>query len=123
MENLTTAQKIQMGLTGLVALLLIVVIAQLSGVFGGGNSAVREAAANEIQAVGGNGVPAPGTPGNTAAITPTQQPVQPQTPPVPTGPTTVMSFGEEVWDFGSVKEGEKVEHVSQSLLVSLVTSK
>lgn len=104
MENISLAQKIQIGLLGLVAILLIV---QMSGVMDSGNSAVRQAAANDIQAIGGNAAAANGNP---AAITPTQQPVQPQTPPVPSGPKTVMSFGEEVWDFGSVNDGEKVEH-------------
>lgn len=106
MENISLAQKIQIGLLGLVAILLVV---QLSGVMDSGSSAVRQAAVNDIQAVGNNGMSAAA--GNQAAITPTQQPVQPQTPPVPSGPKTVMSFGEEVWDFGTVKDGETVEHV------------
>ncbi|MEO0339473.1 MAG: DUF1573 domain-containing protein [Bacteroidota bacterium] len=33
-----------------------------------------------------------------------------QAPSVPTGPTTVMSFGETTFDFGTVTEGEKVAH-------------
>jgi hypothetical protein len=106
MENFSLAQKVQIGLLGLVAILLIV---QISGVFSSSDSAVRQAAANDIQTVGSN--PAAAANGSQAAITPTQQPVQPQTPPVPSGPKTVMSFGKDVWDFGSVSEGEKVEHV------------
>lgn len=98
MENFSLAQKIQIGLLGVIALLLV---AQLSGVFDSGSSAVRQQAASELQAVGGN--PATGvTPG---------QPVQPQTPPVPTGPKTNMKFSESTYNFGSVTDGEKVEHI------------
>ena len=110
MENFSLAQKIQIGLLGLIALLLI---AQLSGVFGGGgNAALREQAATELQATGTNGAPVPGQPGMPGQPTmqPTQ-PVQPTTPPVPTGPKTKMSFTEETYDFGTVSEGDKVEHI------------
>lgn len=110
MENFSLAQKIQIGLLGLIALLLI---AQLSGVFsGGGNAALREQAATELQATGTNGAPVPGQPGmpGQPTVQPTQ-PVQPTTPPVPTGPKTKMSFTEETYDFGTVSEGDKVEHI------------
>jgi hypothetical protein len=41
---------------------------------------------------------------------PAAQPAAAQ-PEVPAGPTTVMSFEETSFDFGSVNEGEKVAHV------------
>lgn len=112
MENFSLAQKIQIGLLGVIALLLVM---QLSGVFSSGDSALRQQAASQLQATGGN--PATGvTPGQPAqpgqpAIQPQQQPIQPQTPPVPSGPKTNMTFGESTYNFGTVKEGEKVEHV------------
>lgn len=111
MENISLAQKIQIGLLGLVALLLI---AQLSGVFEGGSSAIRQQAASELQA-SGNNAPVPGQPGVQAGqpggIQPQQQPVQPNTPPVPSGPKTKMAFSESTYDFGTATEGEKVEHI------------
>ena len=33
------------------------------------------------------------------------------TPPVPTGPITTIKFAETVFDYGTVKDGEKVKHV------------
>jgi hypothetical protein len=113
MENFSLAQKIQIGLLGLCALLLI---AQLSGVFnGGGDSALRDQAATELQATGANGAPIPGQAGipgqpGQPGIQPSQ-PVQPTTPPVPTGPKTKMNFTQETYDFGTVSEGDKVEHI------------
>jgi hypothetical protein len=114
MENFSLAQKIQTGLLGLIVLLLI---ANMSGVFSdGGDSALRQQAATELQAMGVNGtapVPGqagvPGQPGQPG-VQPSQ-PVQPTTPPVPTGPKTNMSFGENTYDFGTVSEGDKVEHI------------
>lgn len=102
MENFSLAQKIQIGLLGVIAVLLVL---QLSGVFGSDSSAIRQQAANELQSTGANAV----TPAQPA-IQPNPA-VQPQTPPVPTGPTTTMTFEESTYNFGSVTEGEKVEHV------------
>ena len=88
---------------------------QLSGVFDSGSSAIREQAASELQASGNNGITPtqPGQPGQPGQ--PTIQPqtpggVQPQTPPVPSGPKTQMKFKESTYNFGSVTDGEKVEH-------------
>jgi hypothetical protein len=110
MENFSLAQKIQIGLLGLIVLLLI---ANFSGVFNGGrDSVLRDKAATELQATGANGAPIPGqssVPGQPG-IQPSQ-PIQPTTPPVPTGPKTKMSFGEINYDFGTVSEGDKVEHI------------
>ena len=52
-----------------------------------------------------------------AAVTPdannamAQPAANPATPPVPTGPTTTMTFAETEFDFGTIDEGEKVSHV------------
>lgn len=112
MENFSLAQKIQIGLLGLIAVLLVL---QLSGVFDTGSSAIRQQAASELQATGNNGAitPQPAQPGQPGqpAIQPQQQPVQPQTPPVPSGPKTKMTFAESTYNFGSVTDGEKVEHI------------
>lgn len=59
-----------------------------------GNNDVREAARQDITAA---------TPQNNI-----QSAVQ--APTVPTGPTTVMSFSEDRFNFGTVTEGEKVSH-------------
>lgn len=116
MENFSLAQKIQIGLLGLIVLLLI---ANFSGVFsGGGDSALRDQAATELQATGTNGAPIPGQPGmqgqpgmpGQPGVQPSQ-PIQPTTPPVPTGPKTKMTFSEGNYDFGTVSEGDKVEHI------------
>jgi hypothetical protein len=118
MENMSLPNKIQIGMLGLVILLQLL---QLSGIFDSSSSDLRQQAAQELnsgiapttgitptatmpQQPAIQGQPAP-------ASNPAQQPVQPATPPVPTGPTTKMSFNEEVWDFGTVKEGKKVEHI------------
>jgi hypothetical protein len=114
MENFSLAQKIQIGLLGLIVLLLI---ANFSGVFSGGDSALRDQAATELQATGTNGAPIPGQPAmpgqptipGQPGVQPTQ-PIQPTTPPVPSGPKTKISFGESTYDFGTVSEGDKVEH-------------
>ncbi|MFK7946712.1 MAG: DUF1573 domain-containing protein [Saprospiraceae bacterium] len=110
MENFSLAQKIQIGLLGVIAVLLVL---QLSGVFGTDSSAIRQQAASELQASGNNGAMTPAQPGQPGqpAIQPQQQPVQPQTPPVPTGPKTNMKFSESTFNFGSVTDGEKVEHI------------
>ena len=106
MENFSLAQKIQIGLLGVIAVLLVL---QLSGIFNSGSSTVRQQAANELQATGSNVMTTPTQPGQPA-IQPNPT-VQPQTPPVPTGPTTKMTFEESTYNFGSVTEGEKVEHI------------
>ncbi|MFT6148978.1 MAG: hypothetical protein ACJAUH_001664 [Saprospiraceae bacterium] len=103
MENFSLAQKIQIGLLGLCALLLAV---QISGVFNGGDDALRQQAATELSGTVANGAPIPGQP----AIQPAQ-PIQPATPPVPSGPKTNMTFAKETYDFGTISEGEKVERI------------
>ncbi len=104
MENVSLAQKIQIGLLGVIAVLLVL---QLSGVFDSGSSAIRQQAASELQASGNNGAITPAQPG----IQPTETTVQPQTPPVPSGPKTNMTFEESTYNFGTVTEGEKVERI------------
>jgi hypothetical protein len=48
--------------------------------------------------------------GTVTPQNPNQMDPAAQTSPVPTGPTTEMVFGQTEFDFGSVKEGEKVSH-------------
>lgn len=53
---------------------------------------------------------------NTDGMSPLQPPVegletQPETATVPTGPTTNMQFVESEFDFGTVSQGDAVEHV------------
>ncbi len=104
MEN---NKKIQIGLLAVAAALLVATL------FGGGlqnffgkteGSKIREAA-------------------NSSAVT-AEQPTMNSTPlngnipgtnvnetPVPTGPTTTIKYEEEVYDFGTCNEGDKVAHI------------
>ncbi len=110
MGEMSKANQIQIGMLGVIIVLLLL---QLSGIFDSSSANLRQAAANDLNGVNttvptnmnavGNNVPA-----NNA--TPTPQPVQPQTPPPPSGPKTNMTFDSPSFDFGTVKEGEKVEH-------------
>lgn len=69
---------------------------------GGGDTTVRDAARQAVEA---NPSAAPAAPGTPAAA-----PAAPATPAAPAGPTTVMTFPEAEFDFGTVTSGEKVEH-------------
>ncbi|MEM6725431.1 MAG: DUF1573 domain-containing protein [Bacteroidota bacterium] len=93
------ANQIQIGMLGVIIVLLL---AQMSGVFGGGTSSSNDVRANARQSLNTTN-PAPVTP---AANTPAAN-----TPAVPSGPTTSIAFAENTFDFGTVNEGEKVEHV------------
>jgi hypothetical protein len=76
--------------TVLLALLAVVMITACQS----GNNDVRDAAREDISAA---------TPQNNI-----QSAVQ--TPDVPTGPLTTMTFAEDRFNFGTVVEGEKVSH-------------
>jgi len=95
---MTFANKVIIGL--LTAILLLLVL-QMAGVFksGSSSSSAREAARQSIQA------PNPNAAINNAAQAQAQQPAA---PPVPTGPTTSMSFDQEAFDFGTIEDGEVV---------------
>ena len=70
---------------------------------GGGDTNVRDAARQAVEANPTPAAPAPAAPGAAT-------PAAPAPPAAPTGPTTVMSFPEAEFDFGTVTSGEKVEH-------------
>lgn len=63
------------------------------------NKDVRQEARQSIE--GASVTPQPANPADPAA----------QSSPVPSGPTTEMVFTQTEFDFGTVKEGEKVSHV------------
>ncbi|MEL6924970.1 MAG: DUF1573 domain-containing protein [Bacteroidota bacterium] len=92
------SKQIQIGLLGLIAVLLLVNLFT-GGLFGGSADAAKDAARQRVA------VNNPATPANT--VTPTT----PAAPPVPAGPTTSMEFAESTFDFGTVEDGEKVSHV------------
>lgn len=100
MEN---NKKIQIGLLGVIALLLI------ANLFGGGmknwfksdRDAMREAAlASGALNSGDASVPGGNIPGTNVGEN-----------GVPTGPTTTIKYDEEKFNFGTVDEGEIVKHV------------
>ena len=96
MEN---SKKIQLGLLGLVAVLLI---ANFTGAFDGlfgAKDDVRDAARQGLE-VAGNTV----TPDAAAAA------AKPAEPAAPTGPTTTVEWSETEFDYGTVDQGEKVNH-------------
>ena len=114
--EMSKADQIQIGMLGVIIVLMIL---QMSGIFGGGDD-LAASAKNDLS---GNttAITAPnqantGTvqPFNPAASQP--QPVstpasQPTTPTVdPNQPKTTMSFGKTNYDFGTITEGEKVKH-------------
>ncbi|MEL6987775.1 MAG: DUF1573 domain-containing protein [Bacteroidota bacterium] len=58
-----------------------------------------------------NSAPTPTATANPAAPAPNANPAKPAAqPPAPTGPTTSMTFGENIYDFGEIDSGEKVKH-------------
>ena len=66
----------------------------------------------------------PATPASANANTPKAA----AKPAAPTGPTTAMTFGESIYDFGEIDSGEKVKHVykfqntgSEPLVISNAT--
>lgn len=81
-------------------LVCVAVIAAFAVSCQSGNSDVRDAARENIDA---NAV----QPANQAQNPNIQQPA---TPAVPAGPTTSMSFDQTTFDFGTVNEGEMVSH-------------
>ncbi|RMF04691.1 MAG: DUF1573 domain-containing protein [Bacteroidetes bacterium] len=80
-------------------LALVAMLAVLAVSCQSGNNDVREAARENVE---GAVQPANTTPAQPA--TPAAQPA------VPAGPTTTMTFEETTFDFGTVNEGEMVEH-------------
>ncbi len=98
------SKQIQIGLLGLVALLLVInIFGGFKGLFGGGGDSDLRANARQNAATPTTAVTAP-TP-NAAA--PTTKPAEPA---VPAGPTTTISFDETEYDYGVIDEGEKARH-------------
>ncbi len=98
MEN---SKKIQLGLLGLVAVLLIAnFTGAFDGLFGAKND-VRDAARQGLE-VAGNAV-SPDAAAPAAAAKPAE-------PAAPTGPTTTVEWSETEFDYGTVDQGEKVNH-------------
>lgn len=100
------SKQIQIGLLGLVALLLILnFTGTFEGMFGGDKADRQDDARTTLE------TNAAVTAVNPATTTPPTTPPKAVEPPVPTGPTTTMSFTESEFDFGIVDAGEKVKHV------------
>jgi len=85
----------------------LIIVASLSMIACQGDADDARAKARESLAT-----PADGTVAPTASATPSADPNAAVTAEnqVPTGPTTTMVFEQTDFDFGSVKEGEKVKH-------------
>ena len=94
------SKQIQIGLLGLIAVLLLVNIFS-GGLFGNSSDSAKDAARQRLAVT--NPAASPATPAAT--------PVTPAAPAVPAGPTTTLEFEESTFDFGVVDEGEKVSHI------------
>ena len=67
-----------------------------------GDSSVKDAAKEKVATAVNNAAPTAPTASPTSA---------PAAPAVPAGPTTTIKFAETEFDFGTVDQGEKVNHV------------
>ncbi len=93
------SKQIQIGLLGLVALLLVLNFTGIfDGIFGGGSDDAKDAARQNLE-----------TNVTADATTPITTPNTTK-PAVPAGPTTTISFSETEFDYGIVDQGEKVQH-------------
>ncbi len=102
------SRQIQIGLLGLVAILLVVnLLGGFDGLLGGGNDSAK-AEARESLTQNNTSVTAPANNAATTATNPANKTVEPKKP---TGPTTSVEFDETEFDFGVVEDGEKVSHV------------
>ena len=96
------SRQIQIGLLGVIALLLVLnLTGAFDGLLGGGSDEAKSAARESLAVNSGNTV----TPGAADASMAT-----PAEPAAPAGPTTTLEFGESEFDFGVVDAGEKVSH-------------
>ena len=97
------SKQIQIGLLGLVAILLVLnLTGAFDGIFGSGKDAAKDAARTSLE----TNV----TSTSTAPSTPATDTKKPEEPAAPAGPTTVMTFEETEFDYGIVDQGEKVTH-------------
>ena len=96
------SKQIQIGLLGVIALLLLLnVFGAFDGLFGGSSDSARDEARNSLT---------PNVTANTPA-SPTANPAAtPAEPAAPAGPTTTIEFEETTFNFGTVDAGEKVNH-------------
>jgi hypothetical protein len=106
------SKQIQIGLLGLVAVLLVVnLLGGFDGLFGGSDDA-SEKARQELTAENAGQPTLGATSANPAAATnPAANKPTTVKPEAPAGPTTTMEFEETEFDFGVIDEGEKVNHV------------
>lgn len=101
------SKQIQIGLLGLVALLLVInIFGGFKGLFGGGGDSDLRASARQQPAATTTAVTAP-TP--TATNNTATSPIK-EEPVVPAGPTTTISFEETEFDYGVIDEGDKARH-------------
>ncbi len=100
------SKQIQIGLLGVVALLLgLNLFGAFDGILGGSGDADRDAARESLTTnVTGN------NPSTTVTPTGTTPPAAKE-PAAPTGPTTTLTFEELEHDYGVIEQGEKVNHV------------
>lgn len=98
------SKKIQIGLLGLLALLLVLnLTGAFKGLFGGTSDAdAKNAARENITSVTGNVSPENGAAANTAVNA---------EPEVPAGPATEVQWTEKEFDYGVIEQGEKVTHL------------
>ncbi|NNE29548.1 MAG: DUF1573 domain-containing protein [Saprospiraceae bacterium] len=97
------SKKIQLGLLGVVAVLLVLnLTGAFDGLFGGSDSDVKEAARQSITSVSGDV-----SPNDKAAANATKA----AEPAVPAGPSTSVDWTEKEFDYGVVEQGEKVTHL------------
>jgi len=95
------SKQIQIGLLGLVALLLVLNLTGVfDGIFGGGDDAKANARQNLETNVIADATNPITTPNSTKK----------DVPAAPAGPTTSISFDETEFDYGIVDQGEKVQH-------------
>ncbi len=96
------SKQIQIGLLGLVALLLVLNFTGVfDGIFGSGSDAAKDEARTSLETNVTADVTTPGT---------TTAPAGKEEPAAPAGPTTVVTFDELEFDYGIVDAGEKVQH-------------
>lgn len=106
--DMSKSDQIQIGMLGVIIVLLLL---QMSGIFGGGSGDLAASAKNDLLGGGATAAPAvqPFNPASAGApaTPPSSMPDAPQVDP--NLPKTVMAFAKEEYDFGTVKEGEIVK--------------
>ncbi len=94
------SKQIQIGLLGLVAVLLLInLFGGFNGLFGGGDTDLRADARQQLN-----------TTTAVTAPTPATANAKPVEPAAPVGPTTTVKFDENEYDYGTIDQGEKARH-------------